>query len=178
LWAKNSNYSGNTTRGKHVFIFVFMKKHYISKSGFEKLKAEWEELKYHQRPQMQAQVATAAAEGDRSENAAYTYGKMKLREIDRRLRKIDLIIDSAEIVEQKAHSLEARFGAHVLLADSQGKSFEYYLCGPAESNPLEGYISVESPMGKNLIGKKAGDALEFKAPAGIKRFTITGVDYE
>ena len=64
-------------------------KHLISKEGFEKLKAEWEHLKYEERPAMINQVQAAAAEGDRSENAAYTYGRMRVREIDRRLRELD-----------------------------------------------------------------------------------------
>ena len=67
-------------------------KHLISKEGFEKLKAEWEHLKYEERPAMINQVQAAAAEGDRSENAAYTYGRMRVREIDRRLRELDRIL--------------------------------------------------------------------------------------
>ena len=77
-------------------------KHLISKEGFEKFKAEWEHLKYVERPAMINQVQAAAAEGDRSENAAYTYGRMRVREIDRRLRELDRILDGAQIVENAA----------------------------------------------------------------------------
>ena len=88
--------------------------HLISKEGFEKFKAEWEHLKYVERPAMINQVQAAAAEGDRSENAAYTYGRMRVREIDRRLRELDRILDGAKIVENAAtKDGSIRFGATV-----------------------------------------------------------------
>ena len=93
-------------------------KHLISKEGFEKFKAEWEHLKYVERPAMINQVQAAAAEGDRSENAAYTYGRMRVREIDRRLRELDRILDGAQVVESQASDDGTiRFGATVKMKD-------------------------------------------------------------
>ena len=102
-------------------------KHLISKEGFEKFKAEWEHLKYVERPAMINQVQAAAAEGDRSENAAYTYGRMRVREIDRRLRELDRILDGAQIVENAATKYGSiRFGATVTMLDKKNKREKVY----------------------------------------------------
>ena len=94
----------------------------ISKDGFEKLKAEWEHLKYTERPSVQQRVSDAAAEGDRSENAEYTYGRMRLREIDKRLRFLDKILDNAKIVENiSSNDGSIRFGAKVSLQEIKTK---------------------------------------------------------
>ena len=97
-------------------------KYLISKEGFEKLKAEWENLKYVERPAMINQVQAAAAEGDRSENAAYTYGRMRVREIDRRLRELDRILDGAQVVETQAPTDGTiKFGATIKMRDIKTK---------------------------------------------------------
>ena len=99
--------------------------HLISKDGFEKLKAEWQHLKYTERPAVQRRVSDAAAEGDRSENAEYTYGRMRLREIDKRLRFLDKILDKAKIVSTtEPNDGSIRFGAIVSLEETTD-SFEY-----------------------------------------------------
>ena len=95
----------------------------ISKDGFEKLKAEWEHLKYTERPSVQQRVSDAAAEGDRSENAEYTYGRMRLREIDKRLRFLDKILDNAKIVE----NISSNDGFLLLKISRVKLSFGYHL---------------------------------------------------
>jgi len=154
-------------------------KHAISKEGFEALKSEWEDLKYNQRPAMTKQVSDAAAEGDRSENAAYTYGKMRLREIDRRLRHLDRLLDGAQVVAQTRHEEgEIVFGAHVVLqAIKTGTTKEYHLVGEAEINPLEGRISTKSPVGKALVGRKQGESIEVETPRGKIAYLIAEVRY-
>lgn len=153
--------------------------HAISKEGFESLKAEWEDLKYHQRPAMSKQVSDAAAEGDRSENAAYTYGKMRLREIDRRLRYLDRLLDGAQVVEQVRHAEgEVVFGARVSLQPvAGGKTRNYHLVGEAEINPLEGRISLKSPLGQSLLGRRQGDTVAVNTPKGTVHYQITEVHY-
>ena len=153
--------------------------HAISKAGFDKLKAEWEDLKYSQRPAMQKQVSDAAAEGDRSENAAYTYGKMRLREIDRRLRELDRLLDGAKVVEETRHAEgEIVFGATVKLSEiSSGKERTYHLVGAAEIDPLAGRISLQSPLGKALVGRKQGESISVSTPKGLATYQITEVFY-
>ena len=148
--------------------------HLISKEGFEKFKAEWEQLKYVERPAMINQVQAAAAEGDRSENAAYTYGRMRVREIDRRLRELDRIIDGANIVEISApEDGSIRFGATVKLLDKKTKREKTYsIVGEKEIDPLQGRISLKSPIGEALLGKKEGDIVEVRVPAGLLRLRI------
>lgn len=154
-------------------------KHLISKEGFEKFKAEWEHLKYVERPAMINQVQAAAAEGDRSENAAYTYGRMRVREIDRRLRELDRILDGAQIVENAAtKDGSIRFGATVKMIDKKTKREKVYsIVGDKEIDPLQGRISMKSPIGEALQGKKAGDTVEVQAPRGKITYEILEVTY-
>lgn len=154
-------------------------KHVISKEGFEKFKAEWEQLKYVERPAMINQVQAAAAEGDRSENAAYTYGRMRVREIDRRLRELDRILDGAKIVETTApEDGSIRFGANVRLVDKKTKREKTYrIVGEKEIDPLQGRISLKSPVGEALVGKKAGDTVQVQAPRGTITYEILEVSY-
>ncbi len=154
-------------------------KHLISKEGFEKFKAEWEQLKYVERPAMINQVQAAAAEGDRSENAAYTYGRMRVREIDRRLRELDRILDGAQVVESMASDDGSiRFGATIKLKDLKTKREKIYqIVGDKEIDPLQGRISMKSPVGEALMGKKVGEQVQVKAPKGTITYEIVEVTY-
>lgn len=154
-------------------------KHLISKEGFEKFKAEWEHLKYVERPAMINQVQAAAAEGDRSENAAYTYGRMRVREIDRRLRELDRILDGAQIIECKpTEDGSIRFGATIKLVDKKTRREKTYsIVGEKEIDPLKGRISLKSPIGTALAGKKAGELVEVQAPRGTIVYEILDVTY-
>ncbi|MCK9183196.1 MAG: transcription elongation factor GreA [Fibrobacteraceae bacterium] len=152
----------------------------ISKEGFQKLKEEWEHLKFVERPEMQRQVGAAAAEGDRSENAAYTYGKMRLRDIDRRLRELDKILDQAKVIElaiPKDGSI--RFGATVTLEEETTKKQKTYtLVGVQEIDPLQGKISISSPVGKALLGKYKGESVAITIPKGTFNYTVLEILYK
>lgn len=157
-----------------------MNQHAISPEGFAKLKAEWEDLKFTQRPAMVKQVQDAAAEGDRSENAAYTYGKMRLRDIDRRLRYLDKLVDSAVVLDTppQAATGEIAFGAKVvLLQKPAGIERSYQFVGPAEIDPMQGKISLQSPIGLALKGKKVGDLAIITTPKGPQEVEVLRVDY-
>ena len=162
----------------NFFNFCNMK-HLISKEGFEKYKAEWEQLKYVERPAMIAQVQAAAAEGDRSENAAYTYGRMRVREIDRRLRELDRILDGAQIIESSApEDGSIRFGATIKLIDKKThREKTYSIVGEKEIDPLKGRISMKSPIGTALVGKKTGETVQVQAPRGMIVYEILEVNY-
>ena len=153
---------------------------FISQEGFDKLMEEWKRLKFVERPEMQRQVGAAAAEGDRSENAAYTYGKMRLRDIDRRLRELDKIIDHAKVVSTNAPADGSiRFGATVTLQDKQtNRQRIYTLVGVQEIDPIAGRISVNSPVGMALIGKKQGDSVTIEIPRGKVEYVIIGITYK
>ncbi len=153
---------------------------FISQEGFDKLMEEWKRLKFVERPEMQRQVGAAAAEGDRSENAAYTYGKMRLRDIDRRLRALDKIIDHAKVVSTNAPADGSiRFGATVTLQDKKtNRQRIYTLVGVQEIDPIAGRISVNSPVGMALIGKKQGDSVTIEIPRGKVEYAIIGITYK
>lgn len=163
-----------------ISTLSFMNQHAISPAGFAKLKAEWKDLKHVQRPAMVKQVQDAAAEGDRSENAAYTYGKMRLRDIDRRLRHLDRIVDSAVILESApgAASGEVGFGAVVKVRqEGTGILKEYRFVGPAEIDPMQGCISLQSPIGVALKGLKIGDSATITTPKGPQKVEILSVEF-
>lgn len=155
-----------------------MKKHHLSPQGYQKYKDEWHQLKFVERPEMQEQVRVAAAEGDRSENAAYTYGKMRLRHIDQRLRKLDRIIDNCVIVEEVVQDGSIRFGASVTLVNLKDSKVQtYHLVGSQEVDPVNGFISMQSPIGKEIQGKFEGDEIQIQSPRGPKSFRIQKVQY-
>ena len=168
------------THENSAFLYFCGMKHMISKEGFEKFKAEWEQLKYVERPAMINQVQAAAAEGDRSENAAYPYGRMRVREIDRRLRELDRILDGAQIIETKpTEDGSIRFGARVKLLDKKTKrEKQYSIVGEKEIDPLQGRISLKSPIGTALVGKQQGETVQVQAPRGTITYEILEVIYD
>jgi len=155
------------------------RKIHITPEGAKKLQAELEQLWRVERPRVTREVTAAAALGDRSENAEYIYGKKRLREIDRRIEFLRKRFDVLEVVRP---GLVARdrvfFGAWVTLEDESGTELCYRLVGPDETDVDSGRISVESPIGRTLIGRSAGDEIVVDRPAGRARFTLLEIRYE
>src|SRR5450432_4102541 len=151
---------------------------YLTPEGAKKLAAELNQLASVERPRVVQEVADAAAQGDRSENAEYTYGKKKLREIDRRIRFLGKRLDDAVVVKQEegAH-LEVRFGARVQVVDENEKHSAYLIVGPDEANPSEGRISFQSPLGKALMKRKVGDVVTVTRPAGDLDLEVVAIEY-
>jgi transcription elongation factor GreB len=152
---------------------------YLTPEGAKKLATELSRLLNVDRVKVVQEVADAAAQGDRSENAEYIYGKKKLREIDRRIRFITKRLDSAVVVKQEtaAHS-EVRFGATVEVEDENGKKSRYLIVGPDEAAPSEGRISFQSPLGRALMKRKVGDVVSVQRPAGEIEIEIKAISYE
>lgn len=123
---------------------------------------------------MTEQVSAAAALGDRSENAEYIYGKKRLREIDRRLRFLARRIEALTVVQPDPARPRDRiyFGDWVVLEDEAGASVRYRIVGPDESDPARGLISMDSPVGRSLIGKRVGDEVEVRRPKGTTVYEI------
>ena len=155
------------------------RKVHITPEGARRLQEELEQLWRVERPRVTREVAAAAAQGDRSENAEYIYGKKRLREIDRRIEFLRKRFDVLQVVQP---GLVARdrvyFGAWVTLEDEAGTEVCYRLVGPDESDVESGLISVESPLGRTLIGKSAGDELVVERPAGRAHYTLLAIRYE
>jgi transcription elongation factor GreB len=126
-------------------------------------------------------VAEAAAQGDRSENAEYTYGKKRLHEIDRRVRFLRKRLEDMTIVDTQADSgrrdpTRIYFGAWVQI-DSDGALRWYRLVGPDEFDMAEDYISMDSPLGRSLLGKRLDDEVSIELPGGATTFTVVVVSY-
>jgi transcription elongation factor GreB len=140
---------------------------YITREGAKRLQEELVDLIQTQRPRVVQDVADAAAQGDRSENAEYIYGKRKLREIDRRIHWLTRRLDSAIVVAQRSAGGDAVafFGAFVEVEDEDGARACYRIVGEDEIDIDRGHISWRSPLGRALLKKRAGDAVAFRRPA-------------
>ncbi len=154
------------------------RKHCITPDGYRKLQQEHERLWRVERPRVTLEVQQAAAQGDRSENAEYIYGKKRLREIDSRLRFLGKRMDELSVVRpEDVDQTRVFFGAWVELEDEAGASVVYRLVGPDETDVSRGEISIESPVGKVLIGRREGDEVSVRRPAGVKHFVVLRVLY-
>jgi transcription elongation factor GreB len=152
---------------------------YITPEGARRLRVELEELWRHERPKVTAAVSEAAAQGDRSENAEYTYGKRRLREIDRRVRFLRKRLDGMVIVEHPPSDRKrVFFGAWVLLESDSGEESRYRIVGPDEIDMAEGYISMDSPLGRALLTRRLDDEITVELPAGARSFVIVAIEYE
>jgi transcription elongation factor GreB len=124
-------------------------------------------------------VAEAAAMGDRSENAEYIYGKRRLREIDRRVRFLRQRLDGLKVVPgPPPDRSRAFFGAWVTIKDAEGVLRRHRVVGPDEFDREPGYISMDAPLGRALLGKRIGDEFEVRLPGGVLAVRITAIDYE
>src|SRR5688500_14736634 len=154
-------------------------KQYITRAGAERLHAELLRLLKTERPKVTSEVTAAAAQGDRSENAEYLYGKKRLREIDRRIRFLQRRLDLCTVVEPAEQQDRSRvyFGATVTLEDEDGAVLRYQLVGSDELDARGGKISMESPIGRALLGKRVGDVIEVVRPRGEVELTLLEIAY-
>ena len=153
--------------------------HYITPEGFEKLQSELDALWSVERPRVTQEVSLAAAQGDRSENAEYIYGKKRLREIDSRVRFLQKRLDQLEVVRSAPRDPNrVFFGAWVTLEDERGVERRYRIVGPDEFDLDRGWISVDSPMGRALMRKQVDDETIVNRPRGPATYTVVAIDYE
>ena len=151
---------------------------YLTEEGARRLSEELRRLLIEDRPKVVQEVTEAAAQGDRSENAEYIYGKKRLREIDRRVRYLTRRLDRAQVVADFSAPTDiVRFGALVEVRDEAGRCQRYQLVGPDESDPASGRVSYESPLGRALLKRKVGDIVVVKRPAGEIEVEVVAIDY-
>ena len=152
---------------------------YLTPEGAKKLADELRVLALTERPRIVQEVSDAAAQGDRSENAEYIYGKRRLREIDRRIRFITKRLDGAVVVRKTDVAIDTvRFGARVSVVDENGKAGSYTIVGPDEADPNAGRISFQSPLGQGLMKRRVGDVVTVRRPAGEIEIEIRAIEYE
>jgi transcription elongation factor GreB len=152
---------------------------YITPAGAKRLQDELGHLLHVERRKVVGEVADAAAQGDRSENAEYIYGKKRLREIDRRIRFLTQRLDSAVLVAPDAARPDGKvfFGATVEIEDEDGARSRYQIVGEDEIDLARGRVSWRSPIGKVLLKKEVGDTVLLRRPSGEVELTIVEVTY-
>ena len=154
-------------------------KNYITPAGHARLKGELKGLVEVERPELIKTVSWAAANGDRSENADYLYGKKRLREIERRIRFLMKRLEAAEVVDPRDQDQErVFFGATVTYSDSAGKEHTVSIVGTDEVDPAHGRVSWVSPVASALIKAREGDTVTLRTPAGEERLEVLAIRYE
>lgn len=142
------------------------------------MQAELKDLWSLRRREVVPAITAAAAEGDRSENAEYIYRKKQLGEIDRRIRYLSKRLDEVEVVRHPPPRTDrVFFGAIVNLEDEDGDKCSYRIVGSDEIDPAKGYISVDSPMARSLLGKVVNDEVTVQLPDGQRLFCLLEIKY-
>ena len=149
-------------------------KRYITRDGRDRFQEELRVLWNVERRKVVSEVTVAAAHGDRSENAEYIYGKRRLREIDRRVQFLTKLLDEAVMVDpaERKASGKVLVGSFVTVEDEDGKQSVYQIVGRDEADAKTGRVSLESPLGRALIGKRPDDTVTFRRPKGDTELTV------
>ena len=151
---------------------------YITAEGAEALKVELAGLWRLRRTDVVPALSAAAAEGDRSENAEYIYRKKQLAQIDRKIHYISKRLDVIKVVDRSpARQDRVFFGAFIEVEDEQGVRHPYRIVGADETDATRGYISIDSPLARALLGKDLGTSVTVELPAGPAVFELIQVRY-
>ena len=152
---------------------------YITPEGEAALRAELHALWKIERPEVTQAVSAAAANGDRSENGDYIYGKKRLREIDSRVRFLRKRLDALQVVAGPlGDTNKVWFGAWVTVEDDAGEISQWQIVGPDEFDLSAGKISCDSPLARGLLGKTVDAEIELETPAGVTRYTVIDIAYQ
>ena len=151
---------------------------YITPEGEKAMQAELHQLWKVERPVITQSVSEAAAQGDRSENAEYIYGKKRLREIDSRVRYLSKRLEEMTVVSQPPTNRDKiYFGAIVTLEDEKQNTLKYKIVGPDELDPQKGHISIDAPLGRSLLAKEVDSKIEIESPTGRKAYYVLAIEY-
>jgi transcription elongation factor GreB len=152
---------------------------YITPAGYRALREEYEALYGDERPKLLETISWAAANGDRSENADYQYGRKRLREIDRRINFLARRMKAAKVIDPARQEDRGRvlFGATVTLADQEDNERVVTLVGEDEADAGQGRISWNSPIARAIRGAAVGDLRKVSLPAGEKEYEVVAIRY-
>jgi transcription elongation factor GreB len=152
---------------------------FITPQGFARIRAEYNQLFGTERPKLVETIGWAAANGDRSENGDYIYGRKRLREIDRRISHLSRIMKAAKIVDPAAQQSrdQVRFGATVELADHDDNRRTLTIVGDDEADASAGRIGWNAPFSRALIGARVGDERIVRLPSGEKSYEVLAISY-
>lgn len=148
----------------------------LTQAGYEKLKAELDDLKINKRKEIADKIKEARAQGDLSENAEYDAAKDEQSEMEGRIEEIETIFKNFEVVENEDDG-KINIGCRIVVRDVEmDDTMELNMVGSSEANPLDGFISNESPVGQALMGKETGDKVTVDSPAGPIEYEILSVE--
>jgi transcription elongation factor GreB len=152
----------------------------VTRAGFERLRAELDDLWRVRRPEVVRALGEAAAEGDRSENAEYQYRKKQLGEIDRRVRYLSKRLEAFKVVDGAPSDPSAiYFGAWFEIEDADsGDVRRYRIVGPDETDATLGLISIDSPLARAALKKRVDDEFEAMLPTGKATYVVVAVEYD
>ncbi len=150
------------------------KQFYLTKEGIIELEKELEGL-VSQRGPIAERIKTAREFGDLSENAEYSSARQEQELVESRIAEIENILQNVEIIKKPKGDSKVQLGSSVTLKDSKSRSKNFQVVGTIESDPLNGKISDESPIGKALLGKSVGDEVEIKTPNETSIYKITNI---
>lgn len=154
------------------------KSNLITPQGFARLKGIHDHLSRVRRPELSAKVGEAAALGDRSENADYTYNKKELNRVIARIRYLGKRLDELQVVDRLPTDTDrVYFGAYVTLEDEDGEEMALRLVGHDETDTARRWISVDAPLARALLGKTLDEEVTVAAPGGEATYVITAIDY-
>jgi transcription elongation factor GreB len=156
-----------------------LKERFITPAGLQRIRAEYDQLFGQERPKLVETIAWAAANGDRSENGDYIYGRKRLREIDRRLGYLSKVMKEARPLDPAAQRSrdQVRFGATVELADENDERRVLTLVGDDEAEASAGRIGWSAPLARALVGARIGDERIVRLPGGEKSYEVVRIDY-
>ncbi len=152
-------------------------KTYLTAEGALKLREELDYLRAVKRPELSARLHFAIKQGDLSENADYIQSKEEMGFLEGRIQALDRMLQNVEILSEGGATGEARLGSKVtVIEDGFADPEVFMIVGMAEADPRKGRISNESPMGKALLGKRAGAKVQVIAPGGATSFKVVSVE--
>lgn len=154
--------------------FISMPGKYLTKEGFQKLNRELEKF-LRQRAKIAQRIEDAKALGDLSENADYIKAKEEQSFNEGKIRKIEQILSSAEVITQKKHNNHKIEINSLVKVEEGGNFYEYKIVGPGETDPLKGKISYESPLGQRFLGRRKNDVVEIETPGGKRKYKIIDI---
>lgn len=147
----------------------------VTREGLARFKERLEYLINVRRPQVAKRIQEARELAGSDTSGEYEDAKNEQAMVEGEIRQLETIIQNAVVIEGRPDSQVVDLGSTVTLVDDEGKVYRYTIVGSAEADPKQGRISNESPLGRALLGRRAGEVVEVQAPAGVKRWTIVSL---
>jgi len=147
---------------------------YLSRDGLEKLRAELEEMVNVRRPEVATRIHDAKEHGDLTENAEYEDAKNEQAFVEGRIQTLEVLIKNATIIDENHSNEHVQIGSTVVVKSADGEE-RFTIVGSTEARPGEGRISNESPVGRALLGRKKGEKVVVRVPAGDFSYTIVNI---